>query len=121
VKRTPLSRRTPLRAIGKRSRLRDKEWKVNRALAMELAGGVCEYDRVPDGHWGPDGRPVWPYRKCCLPAVHVHHRLPSSAGGSHSITNLAALCEFHHSYIHANPTAHYASGWLISRYGRTET
>jgi 5-methylcytosine-specific restriction endonuclease McrA len=111
MKRTPLIRRAPLRAIGKRSRLRDKEWKVNRKLAMELAGGRCEYEAEGLHHL---------YGRCAAPAVHVHHLLPSSAGGSHSITNLRALCEFHHSYIHAHPTAHYASGWLISRYGRTE-
>jgi 5-methylcytosine-specific restriction endonuclease McrA len=110
MKRSALSRRTPLRAIGKRSRLRDKEWKVNRALAMERAGGVCEYDGLVDqGYW-----------RCAAAAVHVHHLLPSSAGGSHSITNLRALCVEHHDFIHAHPTVSYENGWLISRYGRTE-
>jgi 5-methylcytosine-specific restriction endonuclease McrA len=115
MKRTPLSRRTPLRAIGKRSRLRDKEWKVNRALAMERAGGVCEYDsavhhpRHDFGSW-----------RCSARAVHVHHRLPTSAGGKHDLANLRALCVEHHDFIHIHPTVSYENGWLISRYGRTE-
>jgi 5-methylcytosine-specific restriction endonuclease McrA len=112
VKRSSLSRRTPLRAIGKRSRLRDKEWKVNRALAMERAGGQCEYDhpgRIRDEPW-----------RCHRAAVHVHHLLPSSAGGSHRPSNLRALCLEHHDFIHAHPTVSYENGWLISRYGRTE-
>jgi 5-methylcytosine-specific restriction endonuclease McrA len=109
VKRSPISRRTPLRAIGKRSRLRDKEWKVNRALTMERAEGRCERQLSPAG-----------WSRCSNTARVVHHILPSSAGGTHARSNLMALCVECHDFIHAHPTVSYENGWLISRYGRTE-
>jgi hypothetical protein len=112
VKRSALIRRTPLRAIGKRSRLRDPEWKLNRKLAMERAGWRCEFDGMSTA-WGRGSR-------CPYNATVVHHRLPTSGGGGHDPSNLLALCHEHHRWIHDHPTVSYENGWLISRYGRTE-
>jgi 5-methylcytosine-specific restriction endonuclease McrA len=119
MKRTPLIRRAPLRAIGKRSRLRDKEWKVNRALAMERAGGRCELESTL--YTTPDLDVVCGSHRCRGTATEVHHRLPTSGGGKHDLDNLLALCGDCHRHIHKYPTVSYENGWLISRYGRTET
>jgi 5-methylcytosine-specific restriction endonuclease McrA len=103
VKRGGNLKRTRLNPIGKRSRLRDKEWKVNRALAMERANGQCEMTGSNVG-------------RCPKAATEVHHRLPTGRGGSHDLSNLLAVCSEGHRWIHAHPTVSYELGWLISGY-----
>ena len=50
---------------------------------------------------------------CTEQVEHVHHRKMRSAGGSHSVDNLLALCHACHDWIHANPEESYARGWLL--------
>jgi 5-methylcytosine-specific restriction endonuclease McrA len=56
--------------------------------------------------------------KCELPgclqdAGELHHRKMRSQGGSHSATNLLAVCKVHHIWIHENPAMSYERGWLV--------
>lgn len=40
--------------------------------------------------------------ECGMKVDHVHHRKYRSRGGSNSLANLIALCETHHSWVHAH-------------------
>lgn len=46
---------------------------------------------------------------------HLHHRLPRSAGGEHSVDNILHACRPCHDAIHAHPVVSYALGHLIRR------
>jgi hypothetical protein len=102
VKRTPLTRSTPLR----RSRIRhqrkplDLDLVTARARAADRARGRCEAGCAST---------------CTGRAVHAHHRLPRSAGGEHTAGNLLMVCHACHGFIHANPAASYDAGHLLRR------
>jgi 5-methylcytosine-specific restriction endonuclease McrA len=51
----------------------------------------------------------------CLssPAVHPHHRLRRSQGGTNDLENLLAVCSDCHALIHEQPTLSYRNGWLL--------
>ncbi len=112
VKRSPMPARKaamkrgkPLRARSKtRSVPVDDGWPEAREAAMRRAGGLCQMRTPACVGWAHA-------------AVHVHHRLPRSAGGKHDAENLVCCCEAAHSHAHGNPEQAYAEGWLISRYG----
>lgn len=88
---------------AKRESTADDGWAEARAEALDRTGGSCEIE-TPWCEPGPH------------PAVHVHHRLPRSAGGTHDQSNLLTLCERAHLWTHQHPTLSYEQGWLISRY-----
>jgi hypothetical protein len=99
VKRTPLARRSRLNPIGKRSRLRDKEWKVNRLARLDFAGDRCEYERLHSG-------------RCSRATNHVHHRGRSN---DHRVEMLMAVCPEHHAQIHQHEATSYDLGYLVRR------
>lgn len=114
MKRSPLRRKTPLRRVGKRARVNDTVWQANREACLRRAGGMCEWfdhrspPAFPDATW-------WMVESCWTRAAHVHHRLPTSQGGTHDLDNLVALCARHHAHIHAHPAESYEAGWLKRR------
>lgn len=46
-------------------------------------------------------------------AVHRHHKLRRSRGGSDDASNTVDACSACHQFIHLNPAWSYARGWLI--------
>jgi len=97
VKRTPLRRRTPLRA--NRGRSMSKEWRQARTWTEDRAGGRCEA-KAPG---------------CVGRGAHAHHILRRSQGGPDDPSNLAWVCPPCHAYIHANPAWAYEHGLLRRR------
>lgn len=94
MKRTPLLRRTPLRA---RSRKTAREYTERRELVAWLlhAYPICQ---VP-----------W----CTHPSEDIHEPLTRARGGS--ITdpdNAVAVCRMHHDLIHLEPAWAYEHGLL---------
>lgn len=86
-----------------RTRRTSTGWQAARREALRRTAGRCEVGSPwcePGVHW----------------AVHVHHRLPRSAGGSDVPDNLLALCAAAHRGCHAYPVLAYERGWLLSRY-----
>jgi 5-methylcytosine-specific restriction endonuclease McrA len=77
-----------------------------REAVWQRSDGLCEA-QVP-----------W---RCLRYARTLHHKLPRSAGGPHTLDNLIAVCSFDgsrdgcHEYIHAHPAESYDRGWLIRR------
>jgi hypothetical protein len=97
VKRTPLTRKTPLTGgqplrrtpLAFRSRKRERDYRIRRQLAraLEAEGPVmCE----------------WP--GCPALAEDLHERLSRAQGGSVVDTeNLVTICRSHHDYLTHNP------------------
>jgi 5-methylcytosine-specific restriction endonuclease McrA len=46
-------------------------------------------------------------------ASHPHHRKPKARGGSNTPGNLIPLCVSCHRWVHANPDAAHAAGFLL--------
>jgi hypothetical protein len=64
------------------------------------SGGRCEIEH-------PD---------CRGTATQMHHRLPRSAGGPHTVANLLHLCDIgHHVWVHGQPRQAREYGWLLRR------
>lgn len=80
-------RRTRLRRLGKRGVAAKEALDAVRDAVLARANYACE-------RCGKDCK------------LELHHRLPRSRGGSHTPDNLAALCRWCHSEIHAH-----ARGW----------
>jgi hypothetical protein len=108
VKRTPLTRRTPLRARrglvrvplrvkGKRS----AGWHRSRQWCFDRAKGRCEAHVAA--------------ASCTGRAEHAHHRMLRSQGGSDDPANLLAVCHRCHDWIHRNPAWSYERGFLLHR------
>jgi 5-methylcytosine-specific restriction endonuclease McrA len=87
VKRTPLRRKPPSNPIPVEVRV----------AVRRRSKGWCEFDG------------------CTRMASHMHHKLPRSAGGPHTVENLADLCAAHHSWVHGHPMESYTLGWLERR------
>jgi 5-methylcytosine-specific restriction endonuclease McrA len=87
LKRVPLKRKPPSNPIPDDVR----------EAVYRRSGGWCEFDA------------------CLKRAAHLHHRLPRSAGGKHTVDNLVDLCGAHHAWIHSHPVDAYALGWLERR------
>lgn len=75
MKRTPLRRRTRLKAIGRAGRLREGRLRVLRPLLAERSGGLCE------NPWCRKRRPLDP-----------HHLRKRSQGGGDTLDNLLHVC-----------------------------
>lgn len=97
MKRTPLTRRTPLRIRGKRS----AAWTRSRTWCFDRAHGRCEANIAAAA--------------CTGRAEHAHHRLMRSQGGSDDPSNLLAVCGRCHRHIHNNPGWAYERGFLLHR------
>jgi 5-methylcytosine-specific restriction endonuclease McrA len=95
VKRSPLTRRTPLRS---HSRLRpgrpDPAWRKIRRDVLSRADHRCEADL--------DG-------VCTIRAEQAHHLRLRSQGGADDAGNLLAVCAPCHGYIHRNVA------WAVER------
>jgi hypothetical protein len=92
VKRTPLVRRTPLRA-----RRKGAAYNRLRALVHAREGGSCArcgtHTPITEGH--------------------CHHRLLRAQGGLDDAWNCVWLCGMCHGYVHASPAESYCHGWLV--------
>lgn len=114
MKRTSLTRRTPLRAktalvgaspLARSSRLtrtamarkrpqRSPEEAHGRRLLRARSGGVCEID----GH---------------SPATDAHHRQNRSQGGTWQVANLLHLCHPCHMTVTTAPALAWGFGWSV--------
>ena len=83
--RTPLRRRTRLRALGARGLAHRERMDRLRLVVMERAKGRCEAAVVG---------------VCRGEAVHAHHVWPSGRGGPDVVENLIAVCAPCHDWIH---------------------
>lgn len=93
-------KRTPLKRISDKKRIRDAEFAAARRIVEARAFGRCEANT-----------PACPLRE--HRGVHVHHIRRRSQGGGHDPSNLLLCCEEAHAYIHANPAESYEAGWLV--------
>lgn len=122
VKRSALTRKTPLRTLTpglKRSRLRSVAPGQTRRLKVpRTSARTAAYEA--------EFRSIRPYilsrsrgvcEACgdvaCGPVAHVHHRQRRAHGGPNSEANLIAVSLAHHERIHANPAESYRRGWLV--------
>lgn len=101
MKRTPLTRKAPLkRSKWMRRRPSGSLPLQTRLAVLDRAQAKCERCRV-------DGR----YR-----GLEVHHRRLRAQGGSDDVSNLVALCggpQGCHRWAHENPARAKAEGWII--------
>jgi len=93
------ARRKPLQASKRLSRRRsDKGSTIDRAAILERDRGCIATRLVPEVP--------------CFGALHVHHLLRRSQGGSDDPSNLATLCAVHHGWVHEHPARSVALGLL---------
>lgn len=126
MKRTPLTRKTPLARTGApltrkqpRPALPDTEgfsWLLSASTPLVLArsGGICEYT---EPYAKRRGRPITA-GDCGNPTGPLHHRHPRKMGGSrdpmiHSPANLLALCWQHHEYVEGHREEARRRGLLV--------
>jgi hypothetical protein len=113
VKRTPLTRKTPLRSgpglpsrsrlkpYSKKRRQRDAPYSRQRGAAFERADGRCEATVHADG--------------CSGRAEQVHHREGRNVPDPHHLDNLVCLSERCHSRAHLWPLWAYEQGLSIRK------
>jgi 5-methylcytosine-specific restriction endonuclease McrA len=89
----------PLRRTPFKRRYRPSIPSAVREQVRRRSRGLCEFGGCPTR------------------AAHMHHRLPRSAGGPHTVDNLADLCGSHHRWVHAHPRESYELGLLVRRGG----
>jgi len=105
MKRSALTRRTPLRSgsalprtrlkpVSARQRVKQREWASVCAKRLKACGGRCE-------------------RCDALAHLQGHHKLPRSQGGLNVDGNCAMLCADCHCEVHEFPAFAYAWGWLL--------
>ncbi len=104
-RRTWLNRKTPLRSVSARARAYRRGLDRQRTAVGKRSGGQCE--RVRTLRNGMSFR-------CTNPAVHVHHRVRRSQGGTNDLSNLVHLCHRCHEWVHANPEAAREEGLMAS-------
>jgi hypothetical protein len=91
-----MKRRKPIRAKSERRLAYEAELDAMTPLLEARSRGVCEIC----------GFGV---------AIHRHHRLRRSQGGTNDLGNLLHLCRLCHDTVHAYPAASYDRGWLLRR------
>lgn len=89
-------RRSPLRRVGKGTRVRRAGMAAARAEVRARSRGRCEAMIAPD---------------CVGRGQHLHHR----AKDIHDATSLLDVCRPCHEWIHAHPGRAYELGLLIHR------
>ena len=106
---TPLSRGKGLNPMGEKA-LRDR-MEMKRVRPEVLARG-CEFrtylEEFP--HIGaalPEYVPI-----TCAGALHAHHAVRKSQGGTNRGSNLICLCRRHHDWVHGQPEASFEMGLL---------
>jgi 5-methylcytosine-specific restriction endonuclease McrA len=97
MKRSPLTRRTGLRRRSKKHAAAEVVLAHNRQVRLEIDGFRCARCRAG---WVP---------------LHCHHVSPRSGGVDHSVANLKTLCRSCHAWVHSNPLAAEAEGYLRRR------
>lgn len=106
MKRSPLARgtsklsRTRIRRDGKRGAADPEALAAVRPVVLARACHRCERCGLPERVVG---------------ALHMHHRLRRSQGGTHEASNLVALCRGCHGEIHDG--SHDSSAWLVTSGG----
>jgi 5-methylcytosine-specific restriction endonuclease McrA len=50
----------------------------------------------------------------CRGVLVLHHRLPRSRGGKHTLENLVLLCPAAHDYVHGHPAWARDNGFLLA-------
>jgi hypothetical protein len=97
MKRTPLTRSTPLRYRSKRA---EAVYRLRRPLVAHL---LAENPRCQ-------------YPACSRPSVDCHELLSRARGGSVlDPANIRCICRPHHDWITTHPAAAAATGWALSR------
>lgn len=87
MKRSPLTRRTPLKRTQFVARRRKPDVPMSvREEVRERSEGLCEIQALG----------------CTVRAVHMHHRIRRSQGGEHVASNLIDACASCHGWVHAN-------------------
>jgi hypothetical protein len=99
MKRSPLKRRTELRA--------KRAWRPKRRKA-DIPASVRAY--VEGRSWGWCELMEW--TDCGQRATHMHHKRLRSQGGQHTASNLLHVCANCHNHIHTSGAVAYARGWL---------
>jgi len=104
MKRSPLRRKTPLRAKSSITRTAMKV-KPRRPMRPEFRQAVIKRDTScrAEALW----RDV-----PCSGAAHIHHVLMRSQGGKDTLEDCILVCSAHHEAIHANPERSYSLGLL---------
>lgn len=92
-------KRTPLRRVSDKKRVKDAEYAAARKQVEFRSRGFCEATTP-----------------ACLTgrheAHHVHHVKRRSQGGGHDVDNLLHLCFPAHEWVHAHPAEARERGWL---------
>jgi hypothetical protein len=122
VKRSPLTRKTPLVSTSSLTRTKLAPRSEKRADLYARTGGRVDVvremlDRYPACMASPRINANGARVRCAGRSVDVHERLPRSAGGSIlNRSNLVAVCRTCHEWIGANRVEALALGLLVSRY-----
>jgi hypothetical protein len=95
-------KRSRLKPVGRRGAARRSAWAKTTALVRKRAGGRCE---ACDVHH---------LAECTGRHDHTHHILPRGRGGPDTPGNALAVGYHHHEWIHGNPAAARALGFLRS-------
>lgn len=99
MKRSPLTRKSPLRKVSARRLGQRIHYSRIRGDVEARSNGRCEL-RTP---------------ACTGRGSECHHLLPRSAGGPDDMGNCVWTCPPCHLYVHLNPAESYERGWLRRR------
>lgn len=99
MRRTPLTRKTPLRGTAT---LRRSPMKKGRSKKLAVPKEIYADVIVRDG--GCVARRSVP-EVTCYGRLDPHHVLRRSQGGQDTADNLVTLCRAHHDWVHANPAS----------------
>jgi 5-methylcytosine-specific restriction endonuclease McrA len=91
-----MKRRKPLRPRSERRIAFEEELDARTPALIARSRGICELCG-----WGV--------------AIHRHHRMRRSQGGTNDLENLLHLCRACHDTVHAYPALSYDRGWLLRR------
>jgi 5-methylcytosine-specific restriction endonuclease McrA len=89
-------KRTQMRAVSRKRRVRDAGYSAARRAVFDRADGRCEWCSA-------------------APMSEVHHRAGRLGPDPHRLSNLAGLCSACHRRAHAEPAAALAAGVSKSR------
>ena len=98
--KAPMKRITPKRKPSGALAEYNAEFRVNREIVRDRSRGVCE------GHV---------QGVCTRRAIHVHHVVLRSQGGSNDPADLLDLCGECHTWAHANPAKAREKGLIRRR------
>jgi hypothetical protein len=112
VKRTPLTRKTPMKRTAiKRSKVSAQQVANRRSNRLDFTEDVKRAAAIKAGH-----RCHAQLHGCRQSIQHHHHRRLRSHGGPGTVENCLALCGPCHNVIHANPEWAYNHGFLVRAY-----